>query len=260
MAPSLSPNFAYLEQHDEQLVRLGLLAERYFPDDPNTTLLKLRQFAELLAQLTASQTGIYSSPEEPQFELLRRLQDASILPREIAQLFSEVRRAGNSASHKAAGDHRTALSCLKICWQLGLWYHRTFAQPGYESGPFTPPATPSDNSSQLEAELTELRRAFDAYRKEHGATLEELEQTQIKLRSATDEQAFWAEMADTAERANSDLQQKLATLQSAAAAEPKEALATKVESSRQAAERLQLDERETRQLIDEQLREAGWEA
>ena len=29
-------NFAHLEAHDEQLVRLGMLAERYFAEDPNT--------------------------------------------------------------------------------------------------------------------------------------------------------------------------------------------------------------------------------
>jgi type I restriction enzyme R subunit len=33
---------------------LGILAERDFADDPNTALLKLRQLAELLAQLAAT--------------------------------------------------------------------------------------------------------------------------------------------------------------------------------------------------------------
>lgn len=102
-------NFGFLSQHDEQLVRLGMLAERYFPDDPNTTLLKVRQLAELLAQLVATKVGLYTSPEEGQYELLRRLQDQGILPREIAQLFGEVRRAGNAANHAISGDHRAAL-------------------------------------------------------------------------------------------------------------------------------------------------------
>lgn len=38
-------NFGHLKSHDEQLVRLGMLAELYFPDDPNPCLLKLRQAA-----------------------------------------------------------------------------------------------------------------------------------------------------------------------------------------------------------------------
>jgi type I restriction enzyme, R subunit len=32
----ISANFEFLGMHDEQLVRLGGLAERYFKDDPNT--------------------------------------------------------------------------------------------------------------------------------------------------------------------------------------------------------------------------------
>ena len=57
-------NYGHLEQHDAQLVRLGLLAERYFPDDPNTSILKLRQLTEVLAQLVAAKVGLYTSPEE----------------------------------------------------------------------------------------------------------------------------------------------------------------------------------------------------
>jgi type I restriction enzyme, R subunit len=113
-------NFAQMEQHDPQLLRLGLLAERYFGDDPNTALLKLRQFSELLAQMAACRAGLGGRPEENQFELLRRLRDEGILPPEVAQLFGEIRRTGNATSHALAGDHRTALASLKICWQLGL--------------------------------------------------------------------------------------------------------------------------------------------
>lgn len=137
--PGVSSNFAQLQERDEQLLRLGLLAERYFPEDPNTSLLKLRQLTELLAQLVATKVGLYVSPEEAQYDLLRRLRDQGILPGEIAQLFGEVRRAGNAASHAMTGDHRTALAALKIAWQLGLWFHRTFKNPSFKCGPFIPP-------------------------------------------------------------------------------------------------------------------------
>jgi type I restriction enzyme R subunit len=104
-------------------VRLGVLAERYFPEHPNTCLLKLRQLAELLAQLTASRVGVYKSSEEGQYELIRRLRDQGILTPDVAQLFGDVRRAGNDANHQFVGDHRTALACMKITRQLGIWYH-----------------------------------------------------------------------------------------------------------------------------------------
>lgn len=42
----LSSNFSHLQAHDEQFLRPGMLAERYFADDSNTCLLKLRQLAQ----------------------------------------------------------------------------------------------------------------------------------------------------------------------------------------------------------------------
>lgn len=97
--PVLQTNFAHLDEHDPQLLRLGMLAERYFSDDPNTSRLKLRQLAELLARLVASHAGLAGAAEENQFELLRRLQGDAVRPREVAQVFGEIRRTGNAANH-----------------------------------------------------------------------------------------------------------------------------------------------------------------
>ena len=101
----VSTNFGFLGKHDAQLVRLGALAERYFTDDPNTCLIKLRQFGELLAQLTAAKTGLFSSPEEQQSELLRRLKFERVLPDQPADLFHQIRIVGNRATHAQSGNH-----------------------------------------------------------------------------------------------------------------------------------------------------------
>jgi type I restriction enzyme R subunit len=66
----MSANFRHLRPYDAQLFRLGALAERYFPDDPNTALLKLRQLGELLAQQTASRFGMELRVEETQQQLV----------------------------------------------------------------------------------------------------------------------------------------------------------------------------------------------
>ena len=50
-----SPNFAFLAKHNVVLVRCASLAERYVFDDPNTSLIKLRQFIEVLAQQAAAE-------------------------------------------------------------------------------------------------------------------------------------------------------------------------------------------------------------
>ena len=76
---TIKSNFLFLQEHDEQLASLGLQAERYFATDPNTCLLKLRQVTELLARLLAARSGIATSTQEAQFELLQRLQDYGVL-------------------------------------------------------------------------------------------------------------------------------------------------------------------------------------
>lgn len=58
MRKNIRSNFDMLEPYEPQLWRLGALAERYFAEDPNTSLLKLRQFGELLAQSVAARGGL----------------------------------------------------------------------------------------------------------------------------------------------------------------------------------------------------------
>ena len=253
-------NFVQLQEHDEQLLRLGMLAEKYFPDDPNTSLLKLRQLAELLAQLVATKIGIYLSTDEMQYELLGRLQDQGILPREIAQLFNEVRRVGNAASHALHGDHGTALAALKIVWQLGVWFHRTFKNPDYKSGPFIPPSRPKDESKELQAELIRLKAELDKYQASHQETAQILKSTKEQLQEVKGEQAFWEQMAAEAEQAKTALEQRLAAQQAVATSQPKSAVVQLVTAANNAAEVLQLDEADTRKMIDQQLRQVGWMA
>jgi type I restriction enzyme, R subunit len=161
-----SANFEFLGEHDTQLVRLGALAERYFKDDPNTCLIKLRQFGEVLAQLTAAKTGLLASPEEPQADLLRRLKFEGIVPREMGELFHQLRIAGNRATHAQIGDHAEALSTLKMARQLGIWFHRTFGDARFSAGAFVPPPDPAAATKALHEELERLRVSLDQTRSE----------------------------------------------------------------------------------------------
>lgn len=71
--PTLGPsNFAFLENHEPLLARLGFQAERQYAEDPVTTLIKLRQFGEVLAQRVGARFGVYGSPQEKQADLLGR--------------------------------------------------------------------------------------------------------------------------------------------------------------------------------------------
>ena len=236
-----------------------MLAEKYFANDPNTCLLKLRQLAELLAQMHAAQTGHYSSLEEKQYDLVRRLQDSGVLPRKVFQLFDEIRRAGNAANHALSGDHRSAVSTLKLTWQLGLWFHRSFKDPNYKSGPFLPPQAPTAESAELRAELDRLHQAVTDFRSAHQEVAQKLEAAQSKLREANDERSFWEQLAAEAEQAKVSLEQRLVEQQTIAAAQPKSTVVQFITAANKAAKAVQLAEADTRKIIDQQLRQAGWE-
>jgi type I restriction enzyme R subunit len=251
-------NFAHLREIDPQLLRLGLLAERYFPADPNTSLLKLRQLAELLAQQAASRVGIYASGADSQLDLLHRLRDQGVLSREVGDYFHELRRAGNAAMHGLAGDHRGALSALKIAWQLGVWFHRSFRDAGFKPGAFVPPKSPPDESAELREELATLRGKLQTYEAANAEAARELEATLGKLREAASDQAVWEQLAAEAESAKAALERRLEEQQRAALARPR----IEIERLKEAAfaAPVELDEAATRQLIDRQLEAAGWQA
>ena len=256
----MSTNFVHLRSYDEQLFRLGSLAERYFPEDPNTALIKLRQLGERLAQQVASRFGVFTSAQETQLALIRRLEFDGLIESEVSALFHDLRSKGNDATHGLYGDHASALSTLKIAWQLGVWFHRTFSDAEFSSGPFRPPQPPADESEGLRAELASLQSALDAFRAQGGAVAEQLSATEAQLQQALDDQQQWEQLATAVEADKVALAAQMQALQNAAARQPAAVSAGLLQAARKAAGSIELDEAATRQLIDEQLRQAGWEA
>lgn len=97
-----SSNFRFLASHDTELVVLGTFAERYYAEDANTCSIKLRQYAELLAQLIAAHERLSVYRGQSQNDLLRQLKRAG-LSSKVLDLFHRLRtaRAGwrNSSAH-----------------------------------------------------------------------------------------------------------------------------------------------------------------
>ncbi|MBD8527834.1 type I restriction-modification system endonuclease [Pseudomarimonas arenosa] len=260
VAASVQSNFLMLEEHDKQLMRLGMLAERYFVDDPNTCLLKLRQLTEGLAQLLASKVGLFVSVEEKQVDLLNRFQKFDVLPREVASLFHSVRKAGNDANHALSGDHRTALAMLRFSWQLCVWFHRSFADDTFRSGPFLPPRPPVDESEELRQELEQLRDELREHQASQCETSNALDQAIAQTLSLEQERKFWEDFAAQAERERFKLEERLSALQAAHQGTPAQSIAKFAFAMQTAASTLQLSEADTRKIIDQQLQQAGWQA
>lgn len=263
----VSQNFGFLLLHDPQLVRLGALAERYFAEDANTCLMKVRQFGELLAQLTAAKSQLYTSAREQQVKLLQRLEDAGVLPEEPAKLFHQIRREGNRATHTTAGEQAEALASLKIARQLGVWFHRTFGEdPAFTPGPFVPPPDPVKATAETHAELERLRNALEEKRSEMERALHAAEEAarerltaEERAQREADDRAFWEQLAVETEQAKNAVEAQLQVVQAAAAQAPAQWTRAIVAKAARAAQNLDIDEATTRTIIDAQLRARGWE-
>jgi len=216
-APHLSgTDFGYLREHDEQLVRLGLLADRCLVEHPRLALTKLTQFVELLAQLIAANVGLLVSHEQAPAMLLRSLQDHGILPSEVARLFDAIRRTSYDAGDSKTSEANAAVVAMRLTQQLGLWFHRTFSDPAFVPVPSTRTTETTPATESVVALAAEIDRAGSAV----GA--------------------------------------RLAAQQARSLATPKTALAALVSAASAAAEHVDLDEFDTRKIIDQQLRIAGW--
>jgi type I restriction enzyme R subunit len=262
-----STNFSFLIVHDAQLGRLGALAERYFADDPNTCLIKLRQFGEILAQLVAARSGLFKDTQEPQADLLRRLKFDRVIPREVGDLFHHLRVVGNRASHENEGNHAEALTALKVSRELGIWFHRTFGgEKSYRAGAFIPPPDPAAATKSLGEELARLRAELESHRtaaEKARIVAEERERARLTAeelaRRERQDRTIWENLAEEAEKAKAALTAHLQSLQLAAEQAPVQLTADIAAKAEIAAAGINIDEASTRTLIDEQLRARGWE-
>ena len=156
-----STNFSFLREHDPQLVNLAARAELYFHSDSNTCIIKLRQFAERLAQHIADQRGHYQAEDEAQVDLLRRLEAEGIISSKVSKLFHNIRKGGNNAAHTGKDDSRQALTLLENAHELGIWFHREFGNDrNFRPEPFVRPVAHTD------AENERLKRDAERSRRE----------------------------------------------------------------------------------------------
>ncbi|MDH5671160.1 MAG: type I restriction-modification system endonuclease [Myxococcales bacterium] len=265
---ALSPNFAFLAEHDRGLAVLGTLAERSFHRDPVATLMRLRQLCEALAEEAAAHAGFYVDEREDQLNRLRRLSDARVLPREVADVFHSIRKLGNAAVHDGLGDAGAALHALKRTRALSVWFHQTFGSDrGFKPGAFVPPLPPQDATAVLREQLAMLKaRLAQSEAAQEAARLEAEEARRTALGAAERaneeeaENAVLEELLDEAAKREAEMVDRLRALQARATETSAVELQAVVERAEEAGSDLELDEADTRALIDEQLREAGWEA
>ncbi|MEE8523793.1 MAG: DEAD/DEAH box helicase family protein [Thermoanaerobaculia bacterium] len=233
-------------------------------DYPNTALLKLRQFIERLAQLSAARFGF--DAELSLNELIRGMSFRT-RNRGVIDSFHLVRGLGNQASHQMTGTSGQAIHALRAARSLAAWYYRMVVDRGFKPGAFVTPKPPADPAAALREQLAEMAARLGAERQRAASAEEEAALAEEARRLAEadakaalgDAEAALALAEESAHEKTRHLEH-LARIRSDSEAADEEARQELFERSSDAAAVVTFDEAQTRQLIDLQLREAGWEA
>lgn len=274
----ISGNFEFLSEHSPIFLQLARTAEAVFASDPNTTLIKLRQLGEALAQDLASRYGIGFNTLTTQKDLLSKIDQAIQFDYRIKQLFQHLRIAGNEATHQFQTRHQEALDGLKAARELAIWFHRSFGNhtSSFKVGAFIAPRDPSLPLRELTQQIEQLKTQLQTANQQAGSNqdlvslLSQQKTEADALAQLMDEEAQrFKQQAETIElellsqqeqfqAEIKQLQAELATQKDAAQQNKRrKALLQKIHL---ADKQIDLNEDMTRALIDQQLRAVGWEA
>jgi type I restriction enzyme R subunit len=256
-------NFEFLKGVNDILYRIAMAAEKNFPEDPNTTLVKLRMFGEASAKHIAKLLDIELPPT--QIELVRELAKISWVDDSIINVFHMLRKVGNQAVHDYHNDLDDAEMALRLAFRLSIWYYRLVKKDVDFAAPmFVLPE--SNQQAGIEAEVTELKQALQLALNTNSQTGSELQANKNQLTALN---GYIAILEGKQEETQSQTDARVAALE-AQLKQKDDELAKKTESERKAykqeitqraaARRLDLSEAETRFIIDQQLRDAGWAA
>ncbi|WP_064604443.1 type I restriction-modification system endonuclease [Photobacterium sp. J15] len=256
-------NFEFLKGVNDILYRIAYAAEKNYPDDPNTTLVKLRMFGEASAKHIAKLLDM-EIPEN-QVDLLRDFSRLPWVDDNIIKFFHQLRKVGNKAVHEYHNDLNDAEMMLRIAFKVSVWYYRLvtknldFAVPAFEL-----PQGGSDEA--YNHEISSLKQALAEALNEKIQSASELEAQKNKLTALN---GYISILEGKQEETEEQTKARIAALEAQLKAKDKE-LSKKTERERKeyreqinqraAARKLDLSEQETRYLIDRQLREAGWDA
>lgn len=233
-----SINFEFLRPHWENLANLGAHAEEYAFSDPQSSLIKLRCFAEKLVGVVYTSYQIPCYPNEKFMDRLENHGFTSMVDKAIVDKLHAIRKVGNRAAHEGKFDKGAPLWLLKEAHILASWLLLSTQKGG-------------------KSDLT----AFNAPEQIKQPTQKALEKHQAQLEQALAELEASKDAELKAQQENAQLKQNLESKEKEAQQAKAQAKQEQFKhANSQIRNTLELNEDETRRrLIDVELRAAGWD-
>lgn len=254
--------FLFLKEISPLLFDVLNLAEQYYTADPNSTLVKVRQFGENLMRQLAINAQLMIEQNWNNFEIINQVSDKLKLDQDVRLAFHRIRKLGNTGAHEVTATHKDALDALSLSYEIAKWLYRTLKKVEQEFPKYQVPQDPSLHVEALKAEVFALNEQIkttknnaDIYQ-EYKAKAEELAQANQQLLALTQtEQQRSASII-------ADLEQQVKALQAKFDQNPTmigvSGQSELEQSAKNASQFFELSEEQTRKLIDQQLQDAGW--
>lgn len=217
----IQSNFQFLEQKWPMLSDLGKLAEKNIYQDSNTTLIKLGMFAELIVDYMFAYDNLEALNDNSQLNKIKNLKQNDLLPYEIDQILYTLRISRNKAAHENYSSVEDAKINTSLAFKLASWFMEVYGKWNFKSADFVMPIKSNEKGN-----IDQLKKESEELTRDYEIKLKELKEELDQLRNQeTDEET----------KARKEKSARVASL-------------------------IELNEDETRKLIDEQLRNCGWEA
>ncbi|KAF0666340.1 hypothetical protein L247_02270, partial [Salmonella enterica subsp. enterica serovar Worthington str. BCH-7253] len=144
-----SLNFEMLRSQWPELAELACMAERYVHSDPESCLVKLRNYTELMVRWLYRQELLPEGIKANLYDLMNADVFTSMMPEAITMKMDALRIHGNRAAHGGRIKAKDTYWLLKEAYLLGIWLYVRYANGNVDDCPkFTlPPLTPSSASS-----------------------------------------------------------------------------------------------------------------
>lgn len=119
-------NFNFLQNDWQGLAKIGEMAEYNLYKDPNTAIFKLRQFGEELINTMLKVEKFSYDKNSLAVDRILILKRAGLIPADIENILTSLRKKGNKAAHGSYGDEQTADTLLSLAVKLGAWFQEVY--------------------------------------------------------------------------------------------------------------------------------------
>ena len=235
-----SMNFEHIQSKWPELHQLAAFAEDYAITDPQSSLVKLRCFAEKVVGYLYKELSLPVLPTSNIFDKLTADDFTSAVPRLITDKLHAIRKSGNQAAHEGKVDQQQAIWILKESYFVASYLFMAYANGTQQECPEFKAPEQTQPTNQSDAEFA----------KKNKQLTKQLAENQARLKCALDE-------LEAAELAQKQAQQQAAKLKQTIDAEKLAQVKTRNEQIVNSSFNFNEDETRKR-IIDLDLRNAGW--